>query len=48
MLVGKALKGRRYCAGSVKFGAMRAPDGSRIGYDARPAAVKNFLAYSLA
>jgi aryl-alcohol dehydrogenase-like predicted oxidoreductase len=32
---------------SVKFGAMRGPDGSWIGYDARPAAVKNFLAYSL-
>jgi len=26
---------------------MRGPDGSWIGYDARPAAVKNFLAYSL-
>src|SRR5437899_768545 len=25
---------------SVKFGAMRGPDGSWIGYDARPAAVK--------
>jgi aryl-alcohol dehydrogenase-like predicted oxidoreductase len=32
---------------SVKFGALRAPDGSWIGMDARPAAVKNFLAYSL-
>lgn len=32
---------------SVKFGAQRAPDGSWIGYDARPAAVKTALAYSL-
>jgi pyridoxine 4-dehydrogenase len=32
---------------SVKFGALRAPDGSWTGYDARPAAVKNFLAYTL-
>ncbi len=32
---------------SVKFGALRAPDGGWLGVDARPAAVKNFLAYSL-
>jgi aryl-alcohol dehydrogenase-like predicted oxidoreductase len=31
----------------VKFGALRAPDYSFVGLDARPAAVKNFLAYSL-
>jgi aryl-alcohol dehydrogenase-like predicted oxidoreductase len=31
----------------VKFGAQRAPDGAWIGFDGRPAAVKNFLAYSL-
>ena len=31
----------------MKFGALRAPDGSWIGMDARPAAVRNFLAYSL-
>jgi aryl-alcohol dehydrogenase-like predicted oxidoreductase len=31
----------------VKFGAMRDPAGNWIGYDARPAAVKNFLVYSL-
>ncbi len=31
----------------MKFGALRAPDGSWIGYDARPAAVKNFLAHTL-
>ncbi|GJG93088.1 aldo/keto reductase [Cupriavidus pauculus] len=32
---------------SVKFGAMRDPDGGWSLYDARPASVKNFLAYSL-
>jgi aryl-alcohol dehydrogenase-like predicted oxidoreductase len=32
----------------VKFGALRAPDGSWTGVDGRPAAVKNFAAYSLA
>lgn len=49
MLVGRALRGRRRERAllSVKFGAMRGPDGSWVGYDARPAAVKNFLAYSL-
>jgi aryl-alcohol dehydrogenase-like predicted oxidoreductase len=48
MLVGRALKGRREkVLLSVKFGAMRAPDGGWLGYDARPLAVKNFLAYSL-
>jgi aryl-alcohol dehydrogenase-like predicted oxidoreductase len=31
----------------VKFGGMRDPRGTFIGHDARPAAVKNFLAYSL-
>jgi len=31
----------------VKFGGMRDPRGAFIGHDARPAAVKNFLAYSL-
>ena len=48
MLIGRALRGRRQQAViSVKFGALRAPDGSWAGYDARPAAVKNFLAYTL-
>lgn len=48
LLVGKALADRRDKAMiSVKFGAMRGPDASFAGYDARPAAVKNFLAYSL-
>lgn len=49
MLLGEALKGvprDRYVV-SVKFGAMRDPRGGWIGYDARPAAVKSFLAYSL-
>jgi aryl-alcohol dehydrogenase-like predicted oxidoreductase len=32
---------------SVKFGALRDPGSAWVGYDARPAAVKNFLAYSL-
>jgi aryl-alcohol dehydrogenase-like predicted oxidoreductase len=32
---------------SVKFGALRDPAGGWLGYDSRPAAVKNFLAYSL-
>ncbi|MFF1298798.1 MULTISPECIES: aldo/keto reductase [unclassified Streptomyces] len=32
---------------SVKFGALRGPDDSWNGFDGRPAAVKNFAAYSL-
>jgi pyridoxine 4-dehydrogenase len=32
---------------SVKFGALRGPDRIWAGYDSRPAAVRNFLAYSL-
>jgi aryl-alcohol dehydrogenase-like predicted oxidoreductase len=32
---------------SVKFGAQRGPDAAWLGYDARPAAVKTWLAYSL-
>ena len=48
LLVGKALRGRRDRALlSVKFGAMRDPAGGFLGIDARPAAVKNFLSYSL-
>ncbi len=47
-LVGRAIRGRRdRVALSVKFGAMRGPDGSWLGVDTRPAAVKNFVAYSL-
>jgi aryl-alcohol dehydrogenase-like predicted oxidoreductase len=48
LLIGRALRGRREKAViSVKFGALRGPDGSWIGMDTRPAAVKNFLGYSL-
>ena len=48
MLIGRALKGRREEALlSVKFGALRGPDNSWGGFDGRPAAVKNFLAYTL-
>ncbi len=48
LLIGRALRGRREQAlVSVKFGALRAPGGGWLGVDARPAAVKNFLAYSL-
>jgi aryl-alcohol dehydrogenase-like predicted oxidoreductase len=48
LLVGRALKDRRDRALlSVKFGAMRAPGGGWGGVDNRPAAVKNFLAYTL-
>lgn len=32
---------------SVKFGALRDPAGSWLGIDGRPAAVKNYLAYTL-
>jgi aryl-alcohol dehydrogenase-like predicted oxidoreductase len=49
MLIGRALVGRdrdTYQL-SVKFGAQRGPDGSPVGFDARPAAVKTALAYSL-
>lgn len=48
MLIGRALRGRRENALlSVKFGALRSPEGGWTGYDARPVAVKNFAAYSL-
>jgi len=48
LLVGRAIAGRRDKVQiSVKFGAMRAPDGSWGGVDTRPQAVKNFAAYSL-
>ena len=48
-LIGEALKGTKREAAviSVKFGALRDPSGGWAGYDARPAAIKNFLAYSL-
>lgn len=51
MLIGRALRemgsGRDKVLLSIKFGALRGPDQSWIGYDARPVAVKNFLTYSL-
>ncbi len=48
MLIGRSIKGRRdQCELSVKFGVLRGPDGAFFGQDARPAAVKNFLSYSL-
>jgi aryl-alcohol dehydrogenase-like predicted oxidoreductase len=48
MLIGRALSDRRDKALlSVKFGALRGRDGSWLGIDTRPVAVKNFVAYSL-
>ena len=48
MLLGQALRFvREQVLISVKFGAQRGPDGSWLGYDARPIAVKTALAYSL-
>jgi pyridoxine 4-dehydrogenase len=49
LLVGEGLRGsdRDKLLISVKFGALRDPAGGWIGYDSRPAAIKNFLAYSL-
>lgn len=48
MLIGRAIAGRRdRLLLSVKFGAMRAPNGAWVGIDGRPQAVKNFLAYTL-
>ena len=50
LLIGDALAGRPRdeVVISVKFGAQRGPDGRWLGYDARPAATKTALAYSLA
>src|SRR6266498_2964805 len=49
ILVGKALAGGRRDRAlvSVKFGALRGPDGDFLGFDARPIATKSFLTYSL-
>jgi pyridoxine 4-dehydrogenase len=49
LLIREALAGRsrEQVQISVKFGALRGPDGSWLGYDCRPQAVKNFLAYTL-
>ena len=47
-LIARAIEGQRdQVVLSVKFGAQRGPDGSWLGFDGRPAAVKNSLAYSL-
>jgi aryl-alcohol dehydrogenase-like predicted oxidoreductase len=49
LLIAEALKGRARDRGlvSVKFGALRDPAGGWLGFDARPAAVKTYLAYTL-
>ena len=49
LLIGEAVRGlpRDSYQLSVKFGAMRDHGGGWHGYDARPGAVKNFLAYTL-
>jgi aryl-alcohol dehydrogenase-like predicted oxidoreductase len=49
LLLGDALQGRKRESAvlSVKFGALRDPDGGWAGVDGRPVAVKNFLAYTL-
>ena len=49
MLIAEALKERRRedVVLSVKFGALRGPDGAWSGYDSRPAAIRNFVSYSL-
>ena len=49
LLIRDALKGRNrdQVVISVKCGALRDPRGNWLGFDGRPAAVKNFLAYSL-
>ncbi|WP_439380221.1 aldo/keto reductase [Amycolatopsis lexingtonensis] len=49
LLLRDALRGRarERAVISVKFGALRGPDGSWLGYDSRPGAIKTFLAYSL-
>jgi len=49
LLIGEALKsiGRDRVLLSVKFGGLRDPKGGWLGYDTRPKALQNFLAYSL-
>lgn len=48
LLIRRAIEGQRDKVRlSVKFGAMRGPDGAMVGFDGRPAAVKNFITYSL-
>jgi aryl-alcohol dehydrogenase-like predicted oxidoreductase len=49
LLIGDALKGkdRDRVLISVKYGALRGPDRSWLGFDGRPAATKTFIAYTL-
>jgi aryl-alcohol dehydrogenase-like predicted oxidoreductase len=50
MLIGRALREssrRDQAIVSVKFGALRDPELAFNGYDSRPIAIRNFLAYSL-
>ncbi|HET8612478.1 MAG TPA: aldo/keto reductase [Sphingomonas sp.] len=49
MLIGEAIRGRprESFRLSVKFGALRDPVSGWSGFDGRPKAVKNFLAYTL-
>ncbi|MFF9196070.1 aldo/keto reductase [Streptomyces sp. NPDC014779] len=52
LLINEALRtapaaARERALTSVKFGALRTVEGGFTGYDGRPAAVKNFAAYSL-
>ncbi|WP_426403540.1 aldo/keto reductase [Streptomyces sp. R-07] len=52
LLINEALRtapaaAREQALTSVKFGALRTVEGGFTGYDGRPAAVKNFAAYSL-
>jgi aryl-alcohol dehydrogenase-like predicted oxidoreductase len=49
LLIRQALDGRERdgVVLSVKFGALRGPDLAYVGFDGRPVAVRNFLAYSL-
>jgi aryl-alcohol dehydrogenase-like predicted oxidoreductase len=49
LLLREALRGRNRdnAVISVKFGTLRGPDGSWGGVDTRPAAIRNFLGYTL-
>lgn len=49
MLIGRAVaeRDRESFLLSVKFGGLRGPDGEYGGFDGRPVAMRNFLAYSL-
>lgn len=49
LLVRRAIEGGRRSKVqlSVKFGALRSPEGTFLGVDTRPVAIQNFVAYSL-